>query len=146
MRGALQQDLAAAFSLQRAPEPSSEPAALQQQQRSGQLEQPPGGPSAGSEQSGRGSSDGGVLAGKLAALAATKAAEPRSSQSKLSCGVVEEEGKVQVSTRLLCPKFFKRRWPDIFHIEGLSHLMSSPACIGPAKRHALHLLRHDPLI
>lgn len=101
-RGVLQHDLAAALSLQRTAEPSTEPAAQQQpQQRSGQNEEPLSGPSAGSEMAGRSSSDGGALAGKLAALTASKASEPRSNSPKLSCGFVEEEGKVQVSARLL---------------------------------------------
>ncbi|KAK9917870.1 hypothetical protein WJX75_009092 [Coccomyxa subellipsoidea] len=94
----LPHDLAAALSLQGTAEPSTEPAAQQQpQQRSGQNEEPPSGPSAGSEMAGRSSSDGGALAGKLAALTASKASEPRSNSPKLSCGFVEEEGKVQAT-------------------------------------------------
>lgn len=92
-RGTLQNDLAAALSLR---QPAHSPA-----DSAGQPQPPPaaGGFSSELEPASRvnATGDGVALAGKLAALAASKAPEQKNGDSKLCCGVVEEEGKVQVA-------------------------------------------------
>ena len=89
-RVSLQHDLAAALSLHRPADSPAESAKHHQHQ-------PANPPSASSEAAGTASGDGGALAGKLAALAASKSPELRSGPMKISHGTVEEEGKVQVS-------------------------------------------------
>ncbi len=98
-RVSLQHDLAAALSLHRPADLPAESADNHQQQQ--QQRQPANGPSASAEGAGKASGDGGALAGKLAALAASKAPESRSGPAKISHGTVDEEGKVQVGSHWL---------------------------------------------